>query len=299
MRVLVTGADGFVGRHLCRALEARGDTVWAAGGPGGVRALEVTNLGEVSRCIADFRPEGIVHLAGISSVARSHAAPAEAVAVNVLGAAHLLQSVREHAPSARLLLVGSGEEYGRLREGHSADEETPLAPLSPYAASKAAAELLGRQAVASDGTAVVLLRPFNHLGAGQAPGFVVPSFAAQLVKISRGRIPPVIEVGDLSPVRDFTHVLDVIDAYVLLLARGQTSEAYNICSGKGWSIREVLDTLQGIAGTHAEVRVDPKRLRPAEIPWLVGAPKRIEQLGWKRQRTVEQALTEALAEARA
>jgi GDP-4-dehydro-6-deoxy-D-mannose reductase len=299
MRVLVTGADGFVGRHLCRALEARGDTVWAAGGPGGVRALEVTSLGEVSRCVADFKPEGIVHLAGISSVARSHAAPAETLKVNVLGAAHLLQAVREHAPKARLLLVGSGEEYGRLREGQAAEEQTPLAPLSPYAASKAAAELLGRQAVASYGTAVVLLRPFNHLGAGQAPGFVVPSFAAQLAKISKGQLPPVIEVGDLSPVRDFTHVLDVVDAYLLLLANGQAGEAYNICSGEGWSIRDVLEALQGIARTHAEISVDPGRLRPAEIPWLVGTPARIERLGWRRQRTVEQALAEAVAEARA
>jgi GDP-4-dehydro-6-deoxy-D-mannose reductase len=299
MRVLVTGADGFVGRHLCRALEARGDTVWAAGGPGGVRALEVTNLGEVSRCVADFKPDGIVHLAGISSVARSHAAPAEAVAVNVLGAAHLLQAVREHVPKARVLLVGSGEEYGRLSEGHPAEEQTPLAPLSPYAASKAAAELLGSQAVASYGTAVVLLRPFNHLGAGQAPGFVVPSFAAQLVKISNGQLPPVIAVGDLSPIRDFTHVLDVVDAYLLLLANGQAGEAYNICSGEGWSIREVLETLQSIARTRAEISVDPTRLRPAEIPWLVGTPARIERLGWRRQRTVEQALSEAIAEAQA
>jgi GDP-4-dehydro-6-deoxy-D-mannose reductase len=297
MRVLVTGADGFVGRHLCRALEARGDTVWAAGGPGGVRALEVRNLGEVSRCVDDFRPEGIVHLAGISSVARSHAAPAEAVAVNVLGAAHLLQAVREHVPKARVLLVGSGEEYGRLSEGHPAEEETPLAPLSPYAASKAAAELIGRQAVASYGTAVVLLRPFNHLGAGQAPGFVVPSLAAQLVKISKGQLPPVIEVGDLSPVRDFTHVLDVVDAYLLLLAKGQAGEAYNVCSGEGWSIREVLATLQSIARTRAEISVDPSRLRPAEIPWLVGDPSRSERLGWARRRSVEQALHEALSEA--
>jgi GDP-4-dehydro-6-deoxy-D-mannose reductase len=220
------------------------------------------------------------------------------VTVNVLGAAHLLQAVREHVPTARVLLVGSGEEYGRLEEGHPADERTPLAPLSPYAASKVAAETLGRQAFASYGTAVMFLRPFNHLGAGQAPGFAVPSFAAQLMKIFRGQSSPVIEVGDLSPVRDFTHVLDVVDAYLLLLADGQPGEAYNICSGTGWSIRQVLEALQRIAGTSAEIKADPSRLRPAEIPWLVGTPSRIERLGWKRHRTVEQALTEAVAEER-
>jgi GDP-4-dehydro-6-deoxy-D-mannose reductase len=299
MRVLVTGADGFVGRHLCRALEARGDKVWAAGGPGGTRALEITSQFEVSRCVSEFKPESIIHLAGVSSVARSHAAPSEAVCINVLGAAHLLDAVRGHVPKARLLLIGSGEEYGRLEEGHPADENRPLAPLSPYAASKAAAEMLGRQAFASYGTEVLFLRPFNHLGAGQAPGFVVPSFAAQLVKIRKGQSAPVIEVGDLSPVRDFTHVLDVVDAYLLLLSHGNPGEAYNICSGTGWSIRQMLDTLQDLAGTRVEIKVDVARLRPAEIPWLVGTPSRAEALGWGRRRTVEQALGEALAEANA
>jgi GDP-4-dehydro-6-deoxy-D-mannose reductase len=299
MKVLVTGADGFVGTHLCRALEARGDTVWAAGGPGGARGLEVTDPAAVSSCVSQFEPEGIVHLAGISSVARSHSAPAETAAVNIVGAANLLQAVRDHAARARILLVGSGEEYGRLEPGRPADERSPLAPVSPYAASKVAAETLGRQAFASYGTAAVLLRPFNHLGAGQAPAFVVPSFAAQLVKISRGQASATIEVGDLSPVRDFTHVLDVVDAYLLLLAHGVPGEPYNICSGAGWSIRQVLDALQALANTHAEIRVDPARLRPAEIPWLVGSPDRIEHLGWKRRRSVDQALEEVLAEARA
>src|SRR5262249_41670431 len=298
MKVLVTGADGFVGRHLVRALEARGDTVWAAGGPGGVRALEVTNQAEVSRWVRQFEPAGIIHLAGISSVARSHSAPGEAVAVNVIGAANLPHAIREHAPKARVLLVGSGEEYGRLQEGHPAEERTPLAPLSPYAASKVAAETLGRQAFASYGTAVILPRPFNHLGPGQASGFVVPSFAAQLAKISRGEAKQVIAVGDLSPVRDFTHVLDVVEAYLLLLGKGVPGAAYNICSGTGWSIREVLGVLQELAGTRAEIRVEPSLLRPSEIPWLIGSPALIEDLGWRRQRSVEQALAEVLSEVR-
>jgi GDP-4-dehydro-6-deoxy-D-mannose reductase len=299
MRVLVTGADGFVGKHLCRVLDARGDIVWAAGGPGGVRALEVTNSVAVSKCVEQFKPEGVVHLAGVSSVARSHSAPAETVAVNVLGAANVLQAVREHAPKARVLLVGSGEEYGRLEPASPALEQAPLSPMSPYAASKVAAEVLGLQAFTSYGTAVVLLRPFNHLGAGQAPGFVAPSFAAQLVKISRGEAPPRIEVGDLSPVRDFTHALDVVEAYVLLLSHGEAGKPYNICSGTGWSIRQLLDALQELAGTRAEIVVDGARIRPTEIPWLVGDPTRIELLGWKRQRSVDQALREVLAEAQA
>jgi len=299
VKVLVTGADGFVGTHLVRALRARGDEVDACGGPGGQEALEITDARAVAHRIERFGPEGVIHLAGISSVARSHSAPAETAAVNIAGAANLLKAVRDHAARARILLVGSGEEYGRLEPGQPADERSPLAPVSPYAASKVAAEALGRQAFASYGTAAVFLRPFNHLGAGQAPGFVVPSFAAQLVKISRGEASATIEVGDLSPVRDFTHVLDVVDAYLLLLTHGEPGESYNICSGAGWSIRQVLDALQALANTHAEIRVDPARLRPAEIPWLVGSPARIEHLGWKRRRSVDQALEEVLAEARA
>jgi GDP-4-dehydro-6-deoxy-D-mannose reductase len=196
-------------------------------------------------------------------------------------------------------LIGSGEEYGRLDQGTPAPETKPLAPLSPYAASKAQAEVLGRQAAVSEGVAVVMSRAFNHLGRGQSHEFVMPSFARQLVAISRGARPPIVEVGDLTPVRDFSHVEDVVDAYLLLLERGISGDVYNVCSGHGLSIRGALDTLQALAGTRAEVRVDPKRLRPVEIPWLVGDPSKLERLGWHRRREVREALRDVLEEARA
>jgi GDP-4-dehydro-6-deoxy-D-mannose reductase len=141
---------------------------------------------------------------------------------------------------------------------------------------------------------IIFARPFNHLGAGQAPGFVVPSLARQLLSVASGRSAPVISVGDLSPVRDFSHVLDVIDGYLLLLSDGSPGETYNLCSGVGLSIRELLDELQRILGTQAEVRVDPERLRPVEIPWLVGDPARAEALGWRRRRGVRDALVELI-----
>jgi GDP-4-dehydro-6-deoxy-D-mannose reductase len=292
--VLVTGADGFVGAHLVTVLRGRGDQVDACSGPGGPRELDVTARSAVDDRIRETRPEAVIHLAGVSSVARSHENPATTVAVNVLGAATLLEAVRRHVPKARVLLVGSGEVYGAVPKGEPAGESHPVRPLSPYAASKLAAEVLGRQMFDSYGLQIILARPFNHLGRGQASGFVVPSLAQQLLSVAAGHIAPVISVGDLSPVRDFSHVLDVIDGYLLLLAAGTPGETYNLCSGVGRSIRDLLDELQRILGTEAEVRVDPERLRPVEIPWLVGDPGRAEALGWRRRRGVQAALVELI-----
>ena len=294
MKVLVTGADGFVGTHLVRALRARGDVVDACGGPETPRGLEITRREAVDARIRDARPDAVFHLAGVSSVARSHEQPSETVRVNVLGAAHLLEAIRLHARQARVLLVGSGEVYGALPTGSRASESDPVRPLSPYASSKVAAEILGTQMARAYGLKLILARPFNHLGPGQSPGFVVPSLARQLLEIAADRSPPVISVGDLSPVRDFAHVLDVIDGYLLLLERGETGEVYNLCSGEGRSIEDVLRELQLLLGTRAEVRVDPQRLRPVEISWLVGNPARIESLGWRRRRTLNNALEELI-----
>jgi GDP-4-dehydro-6-deoxy-D-mannose reductase len=292
VKVLVTGADGFVGNHLVRALRDRGDSVDPCGGPGGLLGLELTDGAAVSARVEQSRPDAVIHLAGVSSVARSHEDPGGTVAVNVLGSVHLLEAVRRHAPNARILLVGTGEAYGRLEPGERAEETHPLRPLSPYAASKVAVEVLANQMAAAHRIAVVYVRAFNHLGPGQSSGFVVPSFAQQLLEIARGRAAPIVSVGDLSPVRDFSHVLDVVDAYLLLLDQGAPGQAYNVCSGDGRSIRTILDELQSLAGTKAEVRIDPERLRPVEIPWLVGNPTRLETLGWKRKRTPGLALKE-------
>jgi GDP-4-dehydro-6-deoxy-D-mannose reductase len=296
MRVLVTGADGFVGRHLCGTLMERGDEVLACGGPERGDGLDVVDGPAVLERFRTFNPDGVIHLAGVSSVSWSHQNLAETMKVNVLGATHVLEATRRLAPSARVLLIGSGEEYGRIEPGNPARELDTLAPVSPYAVSKTAAEAIGRQAFLAYGLQVILLRPFNHLGPGQSPHFVVPSFARQLLAIAASKGRRSVEVGDLTPVRDFSHVADVVDAYVLLLDRGRAGEVYNVCSGRGLSIREILDLLQELAGTHAEVNVHPDRLRPAEIPWLVGDPNKLEALGWRRKREVRDALREVLEE---
>ncbi len=296
MRVLVTGGAGFVGRHLCAGLVAAGYEVAGTPPLGEPGAFDVTDPESVARALRDARPDAVVHLAAVSSVAQSHRDPSGTFRVNALGTMHLLTAMRDTCPQARLLLVGSGEVYGRPESPAPVPENAPLAPLSPYAVSKAAAEAAALQFHRSYGLDVVCVRPFNHLGAGQAGHFVVPSFAAQIARIQRGELAPVLRTGDLSPVRDFLHVEDVIDAYVLLLRSGRGGETYNVASGRGRSIRDVLDELLALAGAKVAVEADPALLRPVEIPVLVGDAARLRGLGWSPRHSVTEALGDVLRE---
>ena len=298
MRVAVTGADGFVGRHLCAYLASRGDTALAIAGPPGRTgdvAVDILDEAAIARVLAPFAPDAIVHLAGVSSVARSHEAPSETFRVNALGAVNLCAVVRAVAPKARLLLVGSGEMYGAIAPGERANESWPLAPTSPYAASKVAAEVAAIQFHRAYGLHVIAVRPFSHLGRGQAPTFAVPSFARQLCALKGGGV---LSVGNLDPVRDFSHVEDVVHAYRLLLERGVAGQAYNVCSGVGRTVRSVVEEMIVASGRDARIEVDPARVRPVELPYLVGDSSKLRALGWAPQRTLRDALDEALAEAR-
>ena len=301
MRVLVTGADSFVGKHLCRAFRRAGDEIFEIRGPSevapasGIWSLDLADGAALSRVMDACRPEGVVHLAGASSVAESHRAAAKTFATNTLGTVNVLDAVRSKAPQARALIIGSGEVYGPIPEGERASETMPTAPTSPYAASKAAAELAAFQYFRSYGVAALSARSFNHLGAGQSPHFVVPSFARQLAQL---RTKGSLAVGNLEPVRDFSHVEDVVDAYRVLLVRGTPGEAYNVCSGVGRSIRSLLDELIELSGAEVTTEIDRARFRPVDLPYLVGDPSKLHGLGWKPTRTVTEALRDALAEAR-
>jgi GDP-4-dehydro-6-deoxy-D-mannose reductase len=300
VRVLVTGANGFVGKHLCAHLRHLGDAVVEAHGPDAEgKSMDMTDAASVRELVEGARPEVVVHLAGFSSVAKSHQDPARAFAVNTLGAVHLLAALRDAAPAARVLLIGSAEMYGPIAAGARASEDFPLRPLNPYAASKVAAEVAGLQFHRSTKLEVIALRPFNHIGRGQAAHFVVPSFARQLAAIRQGRSAPVLRTGDLTPIRDFSHVADVVEAYALLAREGVPGEAYNVCSGEGRTIRSLLDEMLELSGVEARVEVDPERLRPAELPSLVGDPGKLRRLGWTPSRSVGDALREALGEAAA
>jgi GDP-4-dehydro-6-deoxy-D-mannose reductase len=243
--------------------------------------VDIRNEAAVSQMLTDAQPEGVIHLAGWASVGSSYAQPTPCFEVNALGTAYVLDAIRKQAPKARILLVSSGEVYGEVAGGRASSEATPLAPKSPYATSKLAAELVARQFAASYGLDVVIARAFNHVGPGQDERFVIPALARQLMAVLEGNASPRIMVGNLDPVRDFSSVFDVIGAYRMLLDRGVSGEVYNVCSGRAQSIRDVVAEMIRAAGVDVELIVDPERVRPSDIAHLVGDPAKINQLGWQ------------------
>jgi GDP-4-dehydro-6-deoxy-D-mannose reductase len=288
VRVLVTGSAGFVGGHLLPRLERAGCEVIAND-----RDLDVTAFDRVAARVAEAQPDAVVHLAAQSSPRLSWSDPALTYRVNYLGARSVLEGVRRAAPRARVLLIGSADEYGSAQPGTPPfSESAPLRPASPYARSKAAADLLGA-AFARRGLDVVRVRPFNHTGPGQSDAFVLSSFARQVAEIEAGRRAPHLRVGNLESVRDFLDVEDVVEAYVRLLDREVPAGVYNVARGMGFRIGELLESLIRLAGVAPEVEVDAERLRPTDFS--VGNAARLrEATGWEPRiamaRTLEKLL---------
>jgi GDP-4-dehydro-6-deoxy-D-mannose reductase len=274
MRVFVTGAAGFVGRRLQPRLEAGGAQVI-----GTDLELDVGDAGRVADAVSAARPDAIVHLAAISFVPEAAGNPEAVYRVNFLGAHSVLEAARKISPRVRLLLVGSGYVYGAADPGAPPfDESSPLRPDSPYAWSKAAADLLGG-VYADQGVDVVRVRPFNHTGPGRPDHFVESSFARQIAEIEAGLRPPRMAVGNLDAVRDFLDLEDVLDAYVRLLDPEVPAGVYNVASGKGTSIRDLLDLLLAESSIRPEVTVDQARWRRADSS--VGSAERLEKTtGW-------------------
>jgi GDP-4-dehydro-6-deoxy-D-mannose reductase len=274
MRVFVTGVAGFVGRRLEARLEAAGARVI-----GTDLELDVADSDRVADAVSAARPDAIVHLAAISFIPEAESSPLAVYRVNFLGAHSILEAARKISPGVRLLLVGSGHVYGAADPGAPPfDERSPLRPDSPYAWSKAAADLLGG-VYASQGVDVVRVRPFNHTGAGRPDQFVESSFARQIAEIEAGLRPPKIAVGNLDAVRDFLDVEDVVEAYVRLLDPKVPAGPYNVASGKGTSIRELLDSLLADTSIRPEVKVEQARWRPADTS--VGSAERLAKAtGW-------------------
>ncbi|HVS62665.1 MAG TPA: GDP-mannose 4,6-dehydratase [Thermoanaerobaculia bacterium] len=304
MRVLVTGISGFVGRRLARRLIAAGDEVSGvvlSHAETGVALVDrrarlheahLLDARALSEVVRAFHPEVVIHLGGLSAVGASWTRIAEYYQVNVQGTQNVLAALRGLGDECRLILASSAEVYGRVDATElPLTEERELRPPSPYALTKAASELL---ALREGG---IVVRSFNLVGAGQSPGFALPDFASQLARIAREQATPVLRVGNLEARRDFLHVEDGAAGYQILVERGERGGVYNLASESSLSIRELLDRLIAVTGLEVEVRCDPERMRPVDVPVLEGDASRLRELGWRPRHTVEEAVRELWEEA--
>jgi len=299
MKALVTGAAGFVGRHLVAHLEASGDVVVGVDRPragrGGPDLLDDEGM---ARLLADVAPDVVYHLGGWSDVGASWVEPRRAFAVNAEGTLNLLQACRSTRP--RVLLVSSADVYGKVATAElPITEDTPLRPITPYAASKVAADYLGLQAWLGYGLEVVRARAFNHLGPGQSNRFVAPALAERIAIAERdGR--DEIPVGNLTARRDFTDVRDVVRAYRLLVEHGAPGEAYNVCRGSDIAVSELAERLVALAHRPMRLVSDPGLQRPVDTPVLRGDATRLrDATGWEPCIPLDDTLADILDEYRA
>ena len=297
VRALVTGVSGFVGRHLVEHLQALGDDVTGCDRADGT--VDIGDLSSVQAIVNRVRPEVVYHLAGWSDVGGSWAAPVEVFRANAEGTLNVLLACTE-AGVERVLAVSSADVYGIVREDElPIGEDAPLRPVTPYAASKVAADYLALQAWLGTGLPVVRARAFNHLGPGQMPRFVAPALAERIARneLDGGTVVP---VGNLSARRDFTDVRDVVRAYRLLVERGEPGAAYNVCAGRAVSVQQLAEALLAMARHPMELKPDPALERPIDVPVLLGDYSKLRAAtGWEPQIDIEQTLEDLLDDMRA
>lgn len=313
MRILITGASGFVGSYMPQALKnACGDHVeivatskTAESHPiyGAIEALDVMDRAAVSCAIARHAPTHVLHLAGIAAPAAANVNPRLAWDAHLGSVLNLSEAILAHAPECWLMHIGTGMVYGdSARSGTPLDEDTLLAPTDGYSASKAGADLfLG--AMSHGGLKCIRLRPFNHSGAGQSNAFVIPAFAMQVARIEAGLDPPVLRVGNLDAERDFLHVRDVADAYALAVRQAQSLGAgaiLNIASGIPRRIGDILDSLLAKSCVRIEVARDPARMRPSDLPRILGDASRARAaLTWSPRHAFDDMISAVLTDWRA
>ena len=293
MKALITGAAGFVGRHLTDHLESHGDEVVGVDRERGPDLLDADGW---KTLLDDLRPDAVYHLGGFSDVGGSWNTPNETFRVNAEGTLNVLQGC-VHAGVRRVLAVSSADVYGRVTLSElPLNEDNPLRPVSPYAASKIAADYLALQAHLGYGLEVMRVRAFNHLGTGQTNRFVAPALAERIAlnELEGGEEVP---VGNLTPRRDFTDVRDVVRAYRLLIEHGEPGEAYNVCSGHDIAISELADRLVAMARREMRLEGDPSLQRPVDVPVLRGDYARLNKAtGWEPEINLDQTLSDLLEE---
>ena len=311
MRVLITGITGFAGSHLAEytladqpEVEVFGIVRWRSRMENVLHfrdkveliEADVKDMVSLQSCLAHIKPDRIFHLAAQSFVPTSWKCPAETFATNAIGQINLFEAALSLKLSPRIQVAGSSEEYGQVYPDEVPMKETnPLRPLSPYAVSKVAQDMLGWQYFRSYGLPIVRTRGFNHTGPRRGDVFVTSSFAKQIAEVEKGKRKPVIYVGNLEAKRDFTDVRDIVRAYWLSLEKGEPGEVYNIGSGRSYSVREVLDTLLSLSKVKVKVEVDAKRLRPSDVPILLSDCTKFRKLtGWEPRIPFQQTMGDLL-----
>lgn len=314
MKVLITGAGGFVAPYAAQAFAARFPGVALVGTrlggdphPGfpDALALDICDAGAIAAALEATRPTHVLHLAGVAAPQQANGDPQAAWRINLMGTLSLGREILRVSPDTIFLNAGSGLAYGdSANRAAPLDEDVAFAPLDEYGATKAAADLaLG--ALARRGLKVVRLRPFNHTGAGQNENYAIPAFAAQIAAIEAGERAPVIRVGDLEAQRDFCDVADIADAYALaagaaMQGRLAPGRAFNLCSGRALPMRAMLDMLLAMSRAQVEIVHDPARTRPSDIPRMIGDPARAAaELGWRAAIPLERTLAAVLDAQRA
>jgi len=308
LKALITGISGFVGSHLAEhLLEA---TDWEVAGTVFGPYDNITDLGdrlelypaelsrlEVMTFILDQAlPDVIFHLAAQPLVSTSRRDPWGTLETNIRMQLNILEGVARVRPGCRVLVIGSSEEYGLVSpQDLPVDEDTPLRPLNPYALSKVAQDLMGLQYHLTHKLDVIRVRPFNHIGPRQQIGFVAPDFASQIAAIELGQQPPLMVVGNLAARRDFSDVRDVVCAYLALATQGEPGQVYNVGAGQSHSIQQMLDILLTLSKVPIEVKPDPSRMRPSDMPDIVCDATRLrEATGWQTRISFEQSMEDIL-----
>ena len=310
MKVLITGITGFVGSHLADFLltkenievygikrwRSRTENVQHLEGRIILEECDLRDASSVRKVIEEVKPDQIFHLAGQSHVPTSWHAPEETISTNIMAELNILETVRQIGINPWIQIAGSSEEYGMTHEDELPIKETnPLRPLSPYAVSKVSQDLLGYQYFMSYGLNIVRTRGFNHTGPRRPSVFVCSDFAKQIVEIEKGLHDPTIYVGSLETKRDFTDARDMVRGYWLALEKGIPGEVYNICSGRGYKIGKILDVLLGMTSNRIKVKKEPARMRPSDVPVLVGdSTKFRKQTGWKPEIPFEKTLKDIM-----
>jgi len=299
--ILVTGASGFAGGHLLDLLAGQHDLVaWSRSTPSpelaGLARWQLVDLLDrdaVRSAVGEVRPAVVYHLGGVSHVAESFADTVTPLAGNVLGTHHLFDALRRAGVACRILLTGSATVYAS--SDSPLTETSPLGPTSPYAVNKLAQEQLGGRALDEDGLDVVITRSFNHTGPRQTPSFMAPAVARQVAWIERGMLEPIIRIGNTSPKRDLSDVRDVVRAYSALMRTGTPGTVYNVASGLGHAVGDVVNALISRSRVAVRTAVDPTRTRATDVSMLVGDPTRLRAAtGWQPQISFERMIDDLL-----